>query len=66
MLIMEPLSTNVYLLLYPINGMAEMLNEDPDGYARVFKTLKQIKVEEIMDNGRVYGGGLYKVEPKKI
>jgi len=60
------ISTNVYLLLYPIDRMAEILNENPDVYTKVFETLKQITVEEIMDNGRVYGGGLYKVEPKEL
>ena len=46
--------------------MAEILNEKPDVYSKVFETLKQIAVEEIMENGRVYGGGLYKVEPKEL
>jgi hypothetical protein len=34
--------------------------------ARVFEALKRIKPSELVSEGRVYGGGLHKVEPKEL
>ncbi|MDO9537917.1 MAG: N-6 DNA methylase [Thermoplasmata archaeon] len=62
----EAISTNVYLLMYPKDALAEMLNDNPELEQAVFEALKQIKTKDIMDNGRVYGGGLHKIEPKEL
>jgi hypothetical protein len=38
-------------------------NED---YERVFAALPSVDTASITGNGRVYGGGLYKMEPKEL
>jgi len=38
----------------------------PEIQARVFEALKRIKPSELVPEGRVYGGGLHKVEPKEV
>jgi len=32
----------------------------------VFEALKRIRPSEVISEGRVYGGGLHKVEPKEL
>lgn len=55
---------NVYLLLYPKPALASAIQRDPGLLDRIFHYLQSIKdVERV---GRVYGGGLKKVEPKEL
>ncbi len=59
------LTTNVYLLLYPKENYsrclksAKLLNE-------VWHTLNKVSSEQFAMNGREYGGGLHKIEPKEL
>ncbi|HVB57099.1 MAG TPA: hypothetical protein VNE63_11805 [Candidatus Acidoferrales bacterium] len=57
---------NVYLLLYPKNSLHEALRHHPELEGDVFRALQEIKSTEIASEGRVYGGGLHKVEPKEL
>jgi hypothetical protein len=57
---------NVYLMLYPQGRLRDALNAHPGIQARVFQALKRIKPTELVSGGRVYGGGLHKVEPKEL
>jgi hypothetical protein len=57
---------NVYLMLYPRGQLRDALNAQPEAQARVFEALKRIKPTELVSGGRVYGGGLHKVEPKEL
>jgi adenine-specific DNA-methyltransferase len=59
-------ATNLYLLLTPQNGLAEMLVAHPDRAARIYAWLSQITGDELRGEGRVYGGGLNKIEPKEL
>jgi hypothetical protein len=43
----------------------DALVAQPEIQARVFEALKRIKPSELVSGGRVYGGGLHKVEPKE-
>ena len=56
-------AANVYLLLYPRNYVAAMLKKKA---AEVFETLRAIHPEHFVSEGRVYGGGLYKMEPAEL
>ena len=56
-------AANVYLLLYPRNFIAPMLKKKA---AEVFETLRTIHSEHFVNEGRVYGGGLYKMEPAEL
>ena len=42
------------------------MNAQPEIQVRVFEALKRIKPSELVSEGRVYGGGLHKVEPKEL
>jgi hypothetical protein len=57
---------NVYLMLYPQGRLRDALNAQPELQARVFEALKRINPSEVISEGRVYGGGLHKVEPKEL
>lgn len=57
---------NVYLMLYPKDPLRSVLEHHPELEADVFEALQQIHPEQIINEGRVYGGGLHKVEPKEL
>lgn len=57
---------NVYLLLYPSGVLHKALIDEPGLQARVFAALETLDTESITTGGRVYGGGLYKMEPKEL
>ena len=57
---------NVYLMLYPKGPLRDLLNEHPESAAQIFETLQNISPERFISEGRVYGGGLHKVEPKEL
>jgi len=57
---------NVYLMLYPKGPLRDVLKERPELEAEVFDKLQNISPELFISEGRVYGGGLHKVEPKEL
>lgn len=57
---------NVYLMLYPKGPLLRVLQEHPELHSQVFDALKQITPAQLQSEGRVYGGGLHKVEPKEL
>ncbi|MYD04543.1 MAG: hypothetical protein F4X21_06475 [Acidimicrobiia bacterium] len=61
----QAVATNVYLLLYPKPLLAELL-EDEDKADQIHQALNQIEADELRAEGRVYGGGLYKMEPGEL
>lgn len=62
----EAVAANVYLLLYPTGALAELLRKEPDRSAVVFDFLQHVRDAELVREGRVYGGGLHKLEPKEL
>ncbi len=54
---------NVYLALYPKAHLAQRLTEK---YAEVFEALRAIHADHFFSQGRVYGGGLHKMEPSEL
>lgn len=60
------IGTNLYLMLYPRNALTEMLRRHPGRAADVFAFLQQITGHELRGEGRVYGGGLNKIEPSEL
>lgn len=57
---------NVYLMLYPTGPLRAALKEHPKLHAHVFEALQRITPTQLITEGRVYGGGLHKVEPKEL
>ena len=42
------------------------LRNDPQLFRAVFEALREIDTAAFIREGRVYGGGLYKMEPKEL
>jgi len=57
---------NVYLAMYPTTVLARAMTRDPGLIRRVWQVLNAIKPERLLGEGRVYGGGLHKLEPKEL
>ena len=62
----EATAHNVYLMLYPKSRLQEALKNHPELEAKVFEALQRITPGQFVSEGRVYGGGLHKVEPKEL
>jgi len=57
---------NVYLVMYPKPLLARRIQADPMLIRRIWEILNAIKPEQLISEGRVYGGGLYKLEPQEL
>jgi predicted RNA methylase len=62
----QAIGTNLYLMLYPTNGLARLLRDHPEYAAEVFALLGAVTGHELRGEGRVYGGGLNKIEPSEL
>ena len=59
-------AANVYLMLYPKRPTARALAADPTLKRRLWELLNAICPDAMLGEGRVYGGGLHKLEPKEL
>ncbi len=62
----KAIAANVYLLLYPKRPLADAIKERPELVNSLWQMLKSITPETLRCEGRVYGGELYKMEPKEL
>lgn len=62
----KAIAANVYLLLYPKKSLAAAIKEKPELIKLLWQMLKSITPETLRGEGRVYGGELYKMEPKEL
>jgi hypothetical protein len=53
-------------MLYPKGPLQRALTKQPELEASVFEALQSIAPAAFLSEGRVYGGGLHKVEPKEL
>lgn len=59
-------ATNVYLILYPKAHLQKILKDEPELVRLVWQNLNNISSKTLVDEGRVYGDGLHKLEPKEL
>lgn len=59
-------ATNVYLCLYPQPLLANELRRKPNALRPLWQALNAIGKETLLGNGRVYGGGMHKLEPREL
>ncbi len=59
-------AANVYLMLYPREPFDHILMDRPELKRPVWECLNQICPQTMLGEGRVYGGGLHKLEPKEL
>ncbi len=57
---------NVYLVLYPKEILRRELARTPSLLRGIWRMLNQLPASVLMGEGRVYGGGLYKMEPREL
>jgi hypothetical protein len=58
--------TNVFLMLYPKFDWQKLEKVQPGFLQRLHQELLNIKGATFISSGRVYGGGLFKLEPKEL
>lgn len=61
----EAIATNVYLMLYPKAALARAASCAAEREA-VWRALRRTVEAQWSESGRVYGGGLHKVEPREL
>lgn len=57
---------NVYLAMYPTPILERAMKADPTLLRRVWTVLNQLPLDRLFSECRVYGGGLYKLEPSEL
>jgi adenine-specific DNA-methyltransferase len=57
---------NSYLILYPKPCLEKEIKQSPALNERIIEALNQITGKTMLDEGRVYGGGMHKMEPGEL
>lgn len=57
---------NVYLMLYPTAALQNTLGKYPDLLDSLFQLISRASHEHLLYEGRTYGGGLNKIEPREL
>jgi hypothetical protein len=58
--------SNSYLILYPKPHLEKEIEQNPELSEALLQALNQITGKAMLDEGRVYGGGMHKMEPKEL
>jgi hypothetical protein len=62
----KAIAANVYLMLYPKPWIEKSFNDNPELVDMAWQILQSIPLEKLVGEGRIYGGGLHKIEPKEL
>lgn len=60
------IATNSYLMLYPKDVLKDVIVQSPDILHKIWEILTNITASDLELEGRIYGGGLKKIEPKEL
>ena len=60
------IAPNVYLMLYPKKSLQARIQTNPVLLTKIWQGLKNLQAIDLIREGRVYGGGLFKIEPKEL
>jgi adenine-specific DNA-methyltransferase len=58
--------SNSYLILYPKPFLEDQIKKNSRLSKLILEALSQITGKSMVDEGRVYGGGMHKMEPKEL
>lgn len=58
--------SNSYLILYPKQNLKKEIDKTPELNEQLLAALNQITGKAMLDEGRVYGGGMHKMEPREL
>ena len=53
-------------MIYPKEHLQKAISDNPNSVYRIWELLKAISGNDIEEEGRVYGGGLKKIEPREL
>ena len=59
-------ATNLYLMLYPNPILQAYIDTHEGALEQIHKALQSLTASDLRDGGRVYGGGLHKIEPREL
>lgn len=59
-------AANVFLMLYPTPFLRARLKSEPALLKRIWQRLGRLSTDDLTSEGRIYGGGLHKLEPKEL
>lgn len=62
----KAIATNSYLMLYPKAFRGEAIIQSPDVLHKIWEILTNITASDLECEGRIYGGGLKKIEPREL
>lgn len=53
-------------MLYPKDILSELMAQSPNALRKIWEILANITASSLECEGRIYGGGLRKIEPKEL
>ncbi|ASS41185.1 hypothetical protein AXF21_04315 [Eubacterium minutum ATCC 700079] len=62
----KAIATNSYLMLYPKAFLSKAITQSPDVLHKIWEILTNITASDLECEGRIYGGGLKKIEPREL
>ena len=62
----KAIAPNVYLMMYPKERLESLISTNSELIRSVWKALNSIPIQSLIHEGRVYGDGLHKLEPREL
>ena len=62
----KAIAPNVYLMMYPKALLKSLMHNNSGLIDSIWKALNSIPIQSLIHEGRIYGNGLYKLEPREL